>query len=70
MESISADQVGGIVKMTSFIFRLAFTVELIGAILILPSFCISFGLSEIWMAVFHSVSAFSNAAFDVMGTRT
>ena len=70
MESISADQVGGIVKMTSFIFRLAFTVELIGAILILPSFCISFGLSEIWMAVFHSVSAFCNAAFDVMGTRT
>lgn len=70
MESISADQVGGIVKMTSFIFRLAFTVELIGAILMLPSFCISFGLSGIWMAVFHSVSAFCNAGFDVMGTHT
>ncbi len=70
MESISADQVGGIVKMTSFIFRLAFTVELIGAILMLPSFCIHFGLSGIWMAVFHSVSAFCNAGFDVMGTHT
>lgn len=70
MESISADQVGGIVKMTSFIFRLAFTVELIGAILMLPSFCISFGLSGIWMAVFHSVFAFCNAGFDVMGTHT
>ncbi len=70
MESISADQVGGIVKMTSFIFRLAFTVELIGAILMLPSFCINFGLSGIWMAVFHSVSAFCNAGFDVMGTHT
>ncbi|MBR3169824.1 MAG: Trk family potassium uptake protein [Lachnospiraceae bacterium] len=70
MESISADQVGGIAKMTSFIFRLAFTVELIGAILMLPSFCISFGLSGIWMAVFHSVSAFCNAGFDVMGTHT
>lgn len=70
MESISADQVGGIVKMTSFIFRLAFTVELIGAILMLPTFCISFGLSGIWMAVFHSVSAFCNAGFDVMGTHT
>ena len=70
MESISADQVGGIVKMTSFIFRLAFTVELIGAILMLPTFCIHFGLSGIWMAVFHSVSAFCNAGFDVMGTHT
>lgn len=70
MESISADQVGGIVKMTSFIFRLAFTVELIGAILMLPTFCINFGLSGIWMAVFHSVSAFCNAGFDVMGRHT
>lgn len=70
MESISADQVGGIVKMTSFIFRLAFTVELIGAILMMPTFCINFGLSGIWMAVFHSVSAFCNAGFDVMGTHT
>ena len=70
MESISADQVGGIVKMTSFIFRLAFTVELIGAILMMPSFCINFGLSGIWMAFFHSVSAFCNAGFDVMGRHT
>lgn len=70
MESISADQVGGIVKMTSFIFRLAFTVELIGATLMMPTFCINFGLSGIWMAVFHSVSAFCNAGFDVMGRHT
>lgn len=70
MESISADQVGGIVKMTSFIFRLAFTVELIGATLMMPTFCINFGLSGIWMAVFHSVSAFCNAGFDVMGTHS
>ena len=70
MESISADQVGGIVKMTSFIFRLAFTVELIGAILMMPTFCINFGLSGLWMAVFHSVSAFCNAGFDVMGRHT
>lgn len=70
MESISADQVGGIVKMTSFIFRLAFTVELIGATLMMPTFCINFGLSGIWMAVFHSVSALCNAGFDVMGTHS
>lgn len=69
-ESISADQVGGIVKMTAFIFRVAFLVELIGALLMMPTFCIQYGLSGIWMALFHSVSAFCNAGFDIMGTHT
>jgi len=69
-ESISAHQVGGIVKMTSFIFKVAFAAELLGALLMLPAFCREFGRAGIWMAVFHSVSAFCNAGFDVMGKQT
>ncbi len=69
-DSISAHQIGGIVKMTGFIFKVAFLTELAGALVMLPSFCASFGLSGIWMAVFHSISAFCNAGFDVMGDRT
>ena len=34
----------------------------------LPVFCRDFGVSGIWKAVFHSVSAFCNAGFDLMGT--
>ena len=69
-DSISAHQIGGIVKMTGFIFRAAFLAEFLGALVMLPSFCGGFGPSGIWMALFHSVSAFCNAGFDVMGART
>lgn len=69
-DSISADQIGGLVKMTRFIFKVALISEAIGALLMLPTFCGKFGLSGIWDAVFHSVSAFCNAGFDIMGERT
>ncbi len=69
-DSISAHQIGGIVKMTGFIFKVAFLAELLGALVMLPAFCRSFGLSGIWMALFHSVSAFCNAGFDIMGDKT
>ena len=69
-ESISAFQVGGIVKLTWFICRVALLAELLGALLMLPSFLSLYGRSGIWMALFHSVSAFCNAGFDVMGAYT
>ncbi len=69
-DTISAHQIGGVVRMTRFIFQVAFTVELIGALIMMPAFCGDFGAAGIWMSLFHSVSAFCNAGFDVMGTRT
>ena len=69
-ESLSAHQMGGVVKLTGFICKVALAAELAGALLMMPAFCSAFGLSGIWMAVFHSVSAFCNAGFDVMGGRT
>ncbi|MBR5730712.1 MAG: Trk family potassium uptake protein [Firmicutes bacterium] len=69
-ECISAHQLGGIVKLTGFIFKVALITELIGALAMLPSFCSAFGSHGIWMAVFHSVSAFCNAGFDIMGNIT
>ena len=69
-DTISAHQIGGIVKLTGFLFRIAFTAELLGALLLLPGFCSRYGAAGIWMAAFHSVSAFCNAGFDIMGDRT
>lgn len=66
--AISAPQVGGIVRLTKFILRGTFLIEAIGAILLLPVFCHDFGRRGIWMSVFHSVSAFCNAGFDILGT--
>ena len=67
-DSISAPQVGGIVRMTSFILRGTLLTEGIGAALLLPSFCRRFGAKGIWYAVFHAISAFCNAGFDLLGT--
>ena len=69
-ESISANQLGGVEKLTSLIWKVALVTELAGAVLLMPSFCAAFGLSGVWMSFFHSVSAFCNAGFDVMGGRT
>ncbi len=66
-ESLSAHQIGGVVKLTGFIFRTTFIMEFAGALMMLPSFCGEFGTEGIWMAVFHAVSAFCNAGFDIMG---
>lgn len=67
-EAISAPKVGGIVRLTGFILKATFLIELIGALVMLPVFCKDFGVKGIWMAVFHSISAFCNAGFDIMGT--
>ena len=67
-ESISAPQVGGIVRMTGFILKTAFAIECLGAAVLAVRFCPRFGpWRGLWYAVFHSVSAFCNAGFDLMG---
>ena len=50
--------------------RVALAAEILGALLMLPAFCSAFGSEGIWMSVFHSVSAFCNAGFDIMGNKT
>ena len=69
-ESISAPQVGGIVRMTGFILKTSALIELIGAALLSPVFFRDFGFFRgLWYSLFHSVSAFCNAGFDLLGVR-
>ena len=69
-ESISAPQVGGIVRLTGFILKTSAIIELIGAALLAPVFCKDFGIAKgLWYSVFHSISAFCNAGFDLLGIR-
>lgn len=66
-EAISAPQVGGIVRLTRFIILTTFVIELLGAALLSVIYIPEFGIKGVWYAVFHSVSAFCNAGFDLMG---
>lgn len=68
-EAIAAPRMGGIVRLTSFIVKCTLIIELIGAVMMLPVFWEDFGLKGIWMAAFHSISAFCNAGFDLLGIR-
>lgn len=67
-EAIAAPKMGGIVRLTGFVLRMTFTLEAAGALIMMPVFIKDFGIRGIWMAVFHSISAFCNAGFDIMGT--
>jgi trk system potassium uptake protein TrkH len=69
-DAISAPQVGGIVRMVGFIIKGTAFFELAGAAVMAPVFIRDFGvLKGIWYAIFHSISAFCNAGFDLIGVR-
>ena len=67
-EAISAPKVGGIVRLTGFVLKGTYLIEIVAALIMMPVFVKDFGAKGIWMAIFHSVSAFCNAGFDLMGT--
>ena len=66
-DAISAPQVGGIVRFTGFILKGIFLFELLGALVLMTVFIPEYGVEGVWLAVFHSISAFCNAGFDLMG---
>ena len=68
--AISAPNVSGIVRLTGFVIKGIFLIEIIGALIMMPVFCIDYGAEGIWLSIFHSVSAFCNAGFDIMGTKS
>ena len=67
-DAISAPKVGGIVRLTRFILKGTFLIEAAGAVLLLPVFLWDYKGKGIWLSVFHSISAFCNAGFDILGT--
>ncbi len=70
-EAISAPQLGGIVRFTGFILKMTLIFELLGAAIMAPVFIREFGIGKgLWYSVFHSISAFCNAGFDLMGIRS
>ena len=69
-EALSAHKVGGVLRLTKFILISSFSIEALGALFLSPVFVTDFGFWRgIWYSVFHSISAFCNAGFDLMGIR-
>ena len=69
-ESINTVRVGRILEITSTIGLGTLIFELSGAALLAIRFIPEFGFGQgLWYSVFHSVSAFCNAGFDLMGVK-
>lgn len=67
-ESMNTFQIGGIVRLVKKIMIGTFAIEGIGAVLLSVRFIPQMGWIEgICNGIFHSISAFCNAGFDLMG---
>ena len=67
-EQMNQETMSGMVKLTLYVILLTFAIEAIGAIILSFRFVPEYGLTKgIWFSVFHSISAFCNAGFDITG---
>lgn len=67
-ESLNSTSLQGIVKLARYILMFTFSIEILGATLLSFEFIPKFGLFKgIYYSMFHAISAFCNAGFDLMG---
>lgn len=67
-EAYNSFNIQGMVKLMLYVVGIAFSIEAIGAVLLSTQFIPEYGLARgIYFGVFHSVSAFCNAGFDLIG---
>lgn len=67
-ESVNTLEIAGVVRLVKKIVQGAFIIEGTGALLLATRFIPRFGWANgIYFSVFHSISAFCNGGFDLMG---
>lgn len=67
-ESMNENRIGGMVRLIRWVAASAFTIELAGALVLSIRTVPMFGLAKgMFYALFHAVSAFCNAGFDLFG---
>lgn len=67
-EALNQFTIQGVVKLTKYILFTTFIIEGIGAFLLAMNFIPEYGVPKgIFFGIFHSISAFCNAGFDIIG---
>lgn len=67
-EQVGAKGYSGLVKLIRYVLASTFVIESIGAFILAFSFVPVYGfLKGIWFSIFHSISSFCNAGFDLIG---
>ncbi|MBE7003942.1 MAG: Trk family potassium uptake protein [Ruminococcaceae bacterium] len=69
-DSVAAPQLGGIIQYMKWILTVTLVTEAAGAVLLFTVFAGEYGVPKgLALSVFHSISAFCNAGFDLMGEK-
>ena len=67
-EAMNTFSLQGLVKLAKYILMFTFAVEGIGALFLSTTFIPDYGIGKgIYFSIFHSISAFCNAGFDLTG---
>ena len=67
-EALNLDEMSGAIRLMLYIIKFAATIQIIGALLLSIQFVPEFGWRKgIFFGIFHSVSSFCNAGFDLLG---
>lgn len=67
-EAMNTFNIQGLVKMVKYVISFTFIVEFFGAIVLSTQFIPEYGMSKgVFYSIFHSISAFCNAGFDIIG---
>jgi trk system potassium uptake protein TrkH len=70
-EAMNAFNIQGLVKMVQYVLAFTLIVQIFGAALLATQFIPQFGWETgVFFSIFHSVSAFCNAGFDLFGNYT
>ena len=67
-EAMNKITMGGVVRLAKYILIMTVVVEGVGALILSTRLIPIYGVGQgIWLSIFHSVSAFCNAGFDLIG---
>lgn len=67
-EQLNIESMEGVIRLFKYVLGFTLVVESLGALFLAIRFVPTYGLGKgIWFSVFHSISAFCNAGFDILG---
>ncbi|THE13869.1 Trk family potassium uptake protein [Enterococcus hirae] len=67
-EALNLEKVSGVMNLMLYILKFAVLIQILGAFALSFTFVPTYGWSKgIWYSIFHAVSSFCNAGFDLLG---
>lgn len=70
-QALSLNDMEGVVRLQKLVLGGSLTIQLAGAVILALRFIFRYGYGigrAVWCGIFHSISAFCNAGFDIFGT--